>query len=65
MPTIHIAGPLGAPLEVSDTFGADYAAVDLIGRVVKITHAAVNEIVFEVVPVDSNGSVGGMVENEQ
>jgi hypothetical protein len=58
MPTIHIAGHLGTPLEISDTFGGDFACVDLIGKVVKITHAAVNEVVFEVVPEGvSNGTL--------
>jgi hypothetical protein len=49
MPTIHIAGHLGSPLEISDTFGADFASVDLLGKVVRIAEVRANEIVIELV----------------
>jgi hypothetical protein len=47
---IHISTILGVPLDCSDDFGADFDITELMGRVVRVSHVARDEIVLELVP---------------
>lgn len=47
MPSVHITNLLGAPFEVTDEAGHWTNITELNGRLVRVIHAANNEIVLE------------------
>lgn len=59
MPSIHVSTLYGTPFEVTDEKGSWADLTALNGKVVRVVHAAVNEIVLEVEEEMSPITTGG------